>query len=59
VFGSIKAKGPKQDSINESGMFLSASLYQGNPDRKHKLWNIGSNERYILLMQVRLKCCYI
>jgi hypothetical protein len=27
---------------------LAATLYQGNPDRNHKLWNIVSTERYIL-----------
>jgi hypothetical protein len=38
---------------------LAATLYQGNPDRNHKLWNIVSSERYILHMQVLLECCYI
>jgi hypothetical protein len=33
---------------------LTATLYQGNPDRNHRLWNIVSN--YILFhMQVLLK----
>jgi hypothetical protein len=27
---------------------LAAALYQGNPDRNHKLWNIISTERYIV-----------
>jgi hypothetical protein len=27
---------------------IAATLYPGNSDRKHKLWNIGSTERYIL-----------
>jgi hypothetical protein len=26
---------------------LAATLYQGNPDRNHKLWNIISSERDI------------
>ena len=26
---------------------LAATLYQGNPDRNHKLWNIASTEIYI------------
>jgi hypothetical protein len=26
---------------------LAATLYQENPDRNHKLWNIVSTERYI------------
>jgi hypothetical protein len=38
---------------------LAATLYQGNPDRNHKLWDIVSSERYILHMQVLLECCYI
>ena len=38
---------------------LAATLYQGNPDRNHKLWNIVSTERFILHMQVLLECCYI
>jgi len=36
---------------------LSAvTLYQGNPDRNKKLWNIALTERYILHM---LECCHI
>jgi hypothetical protein len=27
---------------------LAATLYKGNPDRNHKLWNIRSTEIYIL-----------
>ena len=40
---------------------LAATLYYGNPDRNHKLWNIVpvSSERYILHMQVLMECCYI
>jgi hypothetical protein len=38
---------------------LAAILYQGNPDRNHKLWNIVSTERCIFHMQVLLECCYI
>jgi hypothetical protein len=53
---------------------LAATLYQGNPDRNHKIWNIVSTEIYagagaagymqvqVLLqvhMQVLLECCYI
>jgi hypothetical protein len=37
----------------------AATLYQGNPDRNHKLWNIVSSGRYILHMQVLLECGYI
>jgi hypothetical protein len=35
---------------------LVATLYEGNTDRNHKLWNIVSTERYILHMQVLLEC---
>jgi hypothetical protein len=35
---------------------LAATLYQGNHDRNHNLWNIISTERYILHMQVLLEC---
>jgi hypothetical protein len=34
---------------------LAATLYQGNPDRNHKLWNMVSTESYILHMQVLLE----
>jgi hypothetical protein len=37
----------------------TATLYQGNPDRNHKLWNIVSTEKYILHIQVLLECCYM
>jgi hypothetical protein len=35
---------------------LAATLYQANPDRNHKLWNIGSTRRYIRHMHVLLEC---
>ena len=38
---------------------LAATLYQGNPDRNHNLWNIGLTERDILHMHVLLEFCYI
>jgi hypothetical protein len=38
---------------------LLAALYQGHHDSNYKLWNIGSTEKYVLHMQVLLKCCYI
>jgi hypothetical protein len=34
---------------------LAVFLYQGNPDRNRKLWNIVSSERYIFHMQVLLQ----
>jgi hypothetical protein len=30
---------------------LAATLCQGNPDRNHNLWNIGSTERYIMQLK--------
>jgi hypothetical protein len=38
---------------------LATILYHGNPDWKHKFWNIVSTERYILHIQVLLEYCYI
>jgi hypothetical protein len=39
-------------TLGSVGFLLAATLYQGNPDRNHKFWNIVSSERYILHMQV-------
>jgi hypothetical protein len=40
-------------NLSECSSFLvSSSPYQGNQDRNHKLWNIGSTGRYIFHMQV-------
>ena len=49
---------PKR-TLGSVASLLAATLYQGNPDMNHKLWNIVSSERYILHMQVLLECCYI
>jgi hypothetical protein len=49
---------PKGTLVSVASLF-AATLYQGNPDRNHKLWNMLSYERYILHMQVLLECCYI
>jgi hypothetical protein len=38
---------------------LAATLYQRNHSRIHKLWNIGSHERYILHMQMLLEYIFI
>ena len=46
-------------TISSVASLLAANLYQGNPDRNHKLWNIIPTERDILYMQVLLGCCYI
>jgi hypothetical protein len=34
-------------TIGSVSSLLAATLYLGNSDRNHKLWNIGSTERYI------------
>jgi hypothetical protein len=46
-------------TLGSVASLLAATLYQGNPDRNHKLWNIVSSERYIFHMQVLQECCYI
>ena len=46
-------------TLGSVASLLAATLYQGNPDRNYKLWNIVSSERYIFHMQVLLECCYI
>ena len=46
-------------TLGSVASLLAATLYQGNPDRNHKLWNIVTSERDILHMQVLLECCYI
>jgi hypothetical protein len=45
-----------QGTLSSVASLLAATLYQGYPDRNHKLWNIVSSERYILHMQVLLEC---
>jgi hypothetical protein len=55
LVGFVLLKG----TLGSVASLLAATLYQGNPDRDHKLWNIVSSERYILHMQVLLECCYI
>jgi hypothetical protein len=58
IFEVMTSNLPKW-TLGSVASFLAATLYQGNPDRNHKLWNIVSSERYILHMQVLLECCYI
>ena len=48
-----------KETLGSVASLLAATLYQGHPDRNHKLWNIISSERYILHIQVLLECCYI
>jgi hypothetical protein len=52
---STLAKG----TLGTVAFLLATTLYQGNPDRNHRLWDIISSERYIFHMQVLLECCYI
>ena len=42
VMTSTKLRG----TIGSVDSLLAATLYQGNPDRNHKLWNIVSTEIY-------------
>jgi hypothetical protein len=46
-------------TLGSASSLLAATLYQGNAERNHKIWNIISTERYMLHMQVLLECCYI
>jgi hypothetical protein len=38
---------------------LATTIYEGTHDMNHKSLNILRTERYILHMQVLLRCCYI
>ena len=58
IFEVITSTYPR-GTIGSVASLLAATLYQGHPDRNHRLWNIVSTERYILHMQVLLECCYI
>ena len=46
-------------TLGSVASLLAATLYQGNPDKYHKRWNIISIERCIIHMQVQLECYYI
>ena len=58
IFEVMTSTLPK-GTLGSVASLLAATLYQGNLDRNHKLWNIVSSERYILHMQVLLESCYI
>jgi hypothetical protein len=45
-------------TLGSVAFLLAATLYQGNPDRNNKLWNMVSSERDIFHMQVLLECRY-
>jgi hypothetical protein len=46
-------------TLSSVASLLAATLYQENPNRNHKRWNIVPSERYILHMLELLECCYI
>jgi hypothetical protein len=58
IFEMMTSNLPK-GTLGSVAFLLAATLYQGNPDWIHKLWNIVSSERDILHMQVLLEYCYI
>jgi hypothetical protein len=43
----FSAIGTPKGTLGSVVSLLAATLYQGNPDRNHKLWNIVSSERDI------------
>jgi hypothetical protein len=44
IFDVMTSTLPK-GTLGAVASFLAATLYQGNPDRNHKLWNILQNSR--------------
>jgi hypothetical protein len=54
IFEVMTSTLPK-GTLGSVASFLAATLYQGNPYRNHKVWNIVPFERYILHMQVLLE----
>jgi hypothetical protein len=44
IFEVMTSTLPK-GALGSVASLLVATLYQGNPDRNHKLWNIVSSER--------------
>jgi hypothetical protein len=42
-------------TLGSVASLLAATLYQGNIDRNHKLWNIVSSERFIYSI---CRCCW-
>ena len=42
-------------TLGSVASLLAATLYQGNPDRNYKLWNIVSTVRYIVGMIVHMQ----
>jgi hypothetical protein len=44
IFEVMTSTLPK-GTLGSVASLLAATLYQGNPDRNHKLWNIVSSDR--------------
>jgi hypothetical protein len=59
MVATVKLSKLLRGTLGSVAALLVATLYQGNPDMNHKLWNIVSPKRYILHMQVLLELCYI
>ena len=51
IFEVMTSTLPKR-ILGSVASLLAATLYQGNPDKNHKLWNIVSSERYILHIEI-------
>jgi hypothetical protein len=47
------------ETLGSVASLLAATLYQGNPERNRKLWNIVLTKRYIFHMQVLLEYFYL
>ena len=54
IFEAMTSNLPK-GTLDSVASLLTATLYQGNPDRNHTLWNIVSSERYIYSI---CRCCW-
>jgi hypothetical protein len=47
IFEVMNSTLPK-GNLGSVASLLAAILYQGHPDRNHKLWNIVSSERFVV-----------
>ena len=47
------------ETLGLTAFFWVVTLDQGNQDRKHQISTIVSPRKYIIRMQVLLKCCFI
>jgi hypothetical protein len=41
-------------TLGSVASLLAATYYQQNHDRNHKLWNIGSTERYTCILHIQV-----